>query len=601
MEKKNYNILQNMLYVLKGVWQYNKVLMLLLVISAVFGALSQFIWIIIPKLVIGQIELEAIWQSFMSMIFILLGLLLLFSGLNTYANYHMGWRFSYVSMKYILKLNRQKNTMDYEFLESPEILDQSQLADRGAYGIEGMLKSISATSVVSVKILLSITIISTLNPLLVGLVIILSAAYYIVLNLTIKSDKLNSWDKLAPFWRKIWYTKHVNINFEYAKDTRLYAMDDFLMDKQRDINQTAHKLIMNSKIRWIRFGIFYNSISMILELVLYIVLIYYALHKGLTISNFALYFASIKSFSASLDGVLYSMAVISDQSRRINDYRSFTEYEMTKPAATRNISEIMDYCFKFVNVSFRYPGQEKYALKNLNITIDPKTRLAVVGLNGAGKTTFIKLLLRLYEPTEGRILLDGIDINEFDKEEYYTLFAPLFQNIELFAFPLSENVSMKTPAATDKKKAHDVLWLAGLKDKLKSLKKGVDTELLKILYDDGIDLSGGEKQKLALARAMYKDAPVIVLDEPTSALDALAEYHLYQNFDKIIHNKTAVYISHRLSSTRFCDAIAMFDNGCMIEYGTHDELIKRSGSYKNMFDIQASYYQEEKEDCIDEQ
>ena len=254
------------------------------------------------------------------------------------------------------------------------------------------------------------------------------------------------------------------------------------------------------------------------------------------------------------------------------------------------------YEFKFENVSFRYPKADVYALKNMNITLEAGKRLAVVGLNGAGKSTFIKLLLRLYEPTEGRILLNGTDIRSYSRADYYRIFSAVFQDVNLFAYPLSENISMSTPEETDRKKAEICIRNAGMGEKLDSLSKGIDTEILKVIYEDGIDLSGGEKQKLALARALYKDAPVVVLDEPTAALDALAEAELYENFDKLIGKKTAVYISHRLSSTGFCDAVAMFKDGEMIEYGTHESLLKAGGAYSEMFRMQARYYVEGGED-----
>ncbi|MDE6745842.1 MAG: ABC transporter ATP-binding protein/permease, partial [Oscillospiraceae bacterium] len=227
-------------------------------------------------------------------------------------------------------------------------------------------------------------------------------------------------------------------------------------------------------------------------------------------------------------------------------------------------------------------------------------KLAVVGLNGAGKTTFIKLLLRLYDVTEGRILLNGTDIRSFDRAEYFKMFAPAFQDVTVFAFPMSENVSMSEPFNTDKDRAEKMLRSAGLGEKIDSLEKGVDTELLKVLYDDGVDLSGGEKQKLALARALYKDSKIIVLDEPTAALDALAEYRLYQSFDGMIGKKTAVYISHRLSSTRFCDRVAMFAKGEMVETGTHEELMELDGEYAEMFRVQAQYYVEDKDIIVSE-
>ena len=220
-------------------------------------------------------------------------------------------------------------------------------------------------------------------------------------------------------------------------------------------------------------------------------------------------------------------------------------------------------------------------------------KLAVVGLNGAGKSTFIKLLLRLYEPTKGRILLNGKDISLYDRSEYYKLFSPVFQDVWMFAFPLKSNVSMKDVEDTDDASVIRCLNDSGMDETVKELKKGIDTEVLKIVDDDGVDFSGGEKQKIALARALYKNGPVVVLDEPTAALDALAEAELYENFDKMIENRTAVYISHRLSSTRFCDHVAMFVDGEMKEYGTHDSLLNAGGAYSEMFNVQAAYYVEE--------
>ncbi|MBP3579364.1 MAG: ABC transporter ATP-binding protein, partial [Lachnospiraceae bacterium] len=181
---------------------------------------------------------------------------------------------------------------------------------------------------------------------------------------------------------------------------------------------------------------------------------------------------------------------------------------------------------------------------------------------------------------------------------YYKLFAPVFQNVELFAFPMAENVSMQSPENTDKVLARTCVDMAGMKEKVDGLEHGIDTELLKVVHEDGVDLSGGEKQKLALARALYKNAPVIVLDEPTAALDSLAEYELYQNFDKMIQEKSAVYISHRLSSTRFCDVIAMFVAGEMVEYGTHEELLAKGGAYAEIFEVQAQYYESGEEEEV---
>ena len=269
------------------------------------------------------------------------------------------------------------------------------------------------------------------------------------------------------------------------------------------------------------------------------------------------------------------------------------ELDIIKKEDTIPLPKADAYVIEFKDVSYKYLKAEKYALRHLNLKINAGERLAVVGLNGAGKTTMIKLLLRLYDPTEGVITLNGVDIKKYDREEYYKLFAPVFQDVETFAFPIAENVSMKTGADTDKDRVVKALDEAGLKEKIEGLKKGIDTYITNIVEDDGIDLSGGEKQKLALARALYKDADVVVLDEPTSALDAIAEQQLYERFDRMIGKKSAVYISHRLASTRFCDNIAMFKDGEMIEYGSFDELMSKNGEYANMFNIQAKYYNED--------
>lgn len=203
--------------------------------------------------------------------------------------------------------------------------------------------------------------------------------------------------------------------------------------------------------------------------------------------------------------------------------------------------------------------------------------------------------MRLYEPTEGRILLNGVDIKQFDRESYFNIFAPVFQNIEIFAFPVWQNISMKSDNETDRDKVMETLKRSDLDEKINRYENKIDTTLLRIIDPDGVDFSGGERQRLAMARALYSDRAVLVLDEPTAALDALAEDKMYQEFNEMVKGKTAIFISHRLSSTRFCDKIVMFEDGKIIEEGTHDELMKTGGKYSDMFQIQAQYYKSEKE------
>ncbi|NMB30731.1 MAG: ABC transporter ATP-binding protein [Clostridiales bacterium] len=423
---------------------------------------------------------------------------------------------------------------------------------------------------------------------------------FLVIDRTKKIDKKLVWDELAPYWRKSYYIECTTSDFEIAKDIRMFSMGKWLMQKFKEIQEFMHSKIVKSRKLWIRAHTTNHFIFLIQQGILYAWLVYGVLYRDVTIGNFTLYLGTVTVFYGTLTDSLNNIADIRHQSREVNDFRTFMEYpEPNTNKKTIPIPVTDTYEFKFEDVSFRYINADKFALKGLNLTVTAGERLAVVGLNGAGKTTFIKLLCGLYRPTQGRILLNGIDVNNFDKVEYFKLFAPVFQDINLFAFPVAENISMRTalqPAdKTDDDLVYESLQLAGISDKIDSLPKGTKSHVLKVLHDDGVDFSGGERQKIALARALYKNSPVVILDEPTSALDALAEYKLYQDFDKLISDKTAVYISHRLSSTRFCNNIAMFADGELIEYGTHHDLIQSGGPYSDMFAVQSQYYKDGKE------
>lgn len=243
---------------------------------------------------------------------------------------------------------------------------------------------------------------------------------------------------------------------------------------------------------------------------------------------------------------------------------------------------------QFKNVSFKYPKSEIYALKDINIKINNSEHLAVVGRNGSGKTTFIKLLCRLYDVTEGEILINGTNIKEYTKESLMNLYSVVFQDFQMFSLPLSKNISAK--GEYDKDRLFDALEQANIKDRVLKMPKKENTCLYKNVDKDGVEISGGEAQKLALARALYKDAPVVVLDEPTAALDPIAENEIYSRFNSFVQNKTAIYISHRLSSCTFCDRIAVFDNAKLVENGTHQELLNLNGKYTDLWNAQAEYY-----------
>jgi ATP-binding cassette subfamily C protein len=305
-----------------------------------------------------------------------------------------------------------------------------------------------------------------------------------------------------------------------------------------------------------------------------------------------MYFAAIAGFAEWINRLIGDVAHIRAQNLDVCDFRKFIEQSEEETSDSLPLP-MGPYEIEFRGVSFRYPGSDIDIYKKLNLKIPMGQRLAIVGHNGAGKTTFVKLLCRLYDVTEGEILLNGINIKCFNKEEYLRLFSAVFQEIKILAFSAGENIALEEKENIDTDRLNQALEQAGVAEKIASLANGADTSLLKFLDDEGVELSGGENQKISIARALYKDGPILVLDEPTAALDALAEYQTYLNFNQMVGQKTAIYISHRLASTIFCDTIAMFEQGEIIEYGSHAELLAKQGKYWDMFETQAKYYKVE--------
>lgn len=608
-EKENplhteYGILSNSVYILGKIKKYCPKLLALMAVGVVTNSLMQYMWSIIGKFVLDIVEQQA--NSPEKDIAPLIKLLIITTAveivsmiINTVTDNKRWYNAIGVRMHVITERAEKTLSMNYQTLERPDILDMESKAEEATggnnNGVEGLIHSVYSLGVQLFVMVTTFSVVAALDWRLVLIIAALSVVQFLFFRYTVKKDRKEVWDRLAPVWRRIHYMERTTQDFDYAKDVRLFGMKDWLSDKQHEILGEKQERMMRSRNLWIYNSTFAHGMTLISTAVVYGVLIYSFLGGGISIGDFTLYIGFATTFTSAMTGLLNSMGGYKQCSLQVDNFRSYMDLEPDDESDCIPVPESDKYIFEFKNVSFKYSGQENYALKNLNLTLEPGKRLAVVGLNGAGKTTFIKLLLRLYDVTEGEILLNGTDIRRFKRNEYYRLFSPVFQNVEIFAFPMNENVSMGRPEDTDKKRAEECLVKAGMAEKLASLEKGADTELLKVIYDDGVDLSGGEKQKLALARALYKDAPVIVLDEPTAALDALAEYNLYKSFDEIIGDKSAVYISHRLSSTRFCDSIAMFKAGEMVEYGTHDELLAKKGAYAEMFEIQAQYYKEGKD------
>lgn len=376
-----------------------------------------------------------------------------------------------------------------------------------------------------------------------------------------------------------------------GKDIRLYDMGEFLADSYVQLDKTFWESNLKNSYKKAAWGVPVTILNNIFKFGIYAVLIYAALLGDVTVGSIAKYVSCILLLSGTLIDAVRMVQVAFDNNHYLKRYFSYFDIpnNMYKGSLTVEKRDDNEYNVEFRNVSFKYPNTEAYALRNVNLKFKIGEKLAIVGMNGSGKTTFIKLLCRLYDPTEGEILLNGVNIQKYDYDEYMSVFSIVFQDFTLFNFKLGEVVA--SSKVFDEEKVRECLIKANFGDRLAEMPDGVNTYLYKGYDQSGIEISGGEAQKIALARALYKDSPFILLDEPTAALDPISEYEVYSNFNSISGDKTTVYISHRLASCRFCDKIAVFDNGQIVQVGNHDTLVAdANGKYSELWHAQAQYY-----------
>lgn len=379
-------------------------------------------------------------------------------------------------------------------------------------------------------------------------------------------------------------------NYEKGKDVRMYDIAHTISEKYEqdvcDMMDTSFRIRKQLGKRE-----FMNRCSSAVYMIASYVYVGVKAGLGLvSIGSVARYVGAFTKFSAALGNIVNTYAAISIRARYLAYFEEFMsikneKYEGSLPVEKRDDNE---YEFEFRDVSFSYPNSVEPVLRHVSLKLKVGKKMSLVGPNGAGKTTFIKLLCRLYDPTEGQILLNGVDIRYYDYDEYIRLFSVVFQDYKLFSFSIAENVAVSKEY--DEKKVRECLEKAGFAERLGTMERDIRTSLYK-LEEDGVGISGGEAQKIAIARALYKDSPLVILDEPTSALDPVSEYEIYRSFDKLVGEKTAIYISHRMSSCRFCNQILVFDGGRIVQQGSHEELLKEEGGlYFRMWNAQAQYY-----------
>lgn len=386
-------------------------------------------------------------------------------------------------------------------------------------------------------------------------------------------------------------------NTSMAKDVRMFDMDNWLsklrdniIGKITDFNIKKGKV--TSRVEKIGF-----LISMLCDMTVYIYLINKAVQGSITAGEFVMYFGAVAGFSSFVGNIIHDMLELGNAAKKADDIRKYFDLpdeQMDDGEGTKELKIPLEIEFRDVSFSYKSDDEDRENLKifeHFNLKINSGEKIALVGVNGVGKTTLVKLLTGMYEPDEGCILINGIDRNRFARSEFYKLFSVVFQEYFILPFKISENVSLKRAVDADDEKVLDALEKAGLKQYFDSRNITPERYITKSMHKNGIELSGGQNQRLLLARALYKDAPVLVLDEPTAALDPIAESEIYNSYVKYTDKKTAIFISHRFASTRFSDRIIMLEKGKVIEQGTHEELMQMNGRYAQMFEVQSSYYE----------
>ena len=494
--------------------------------------------------------------------------------------------------------------IDYQAFESSKgqkKMDDACLFCYGGndYGVEGFLKS-NIDTFVSLGGMLIYGIIIGKSSLFILLVLVILTAVTAYANYLAarRGDRIHE----KEYWKneeEFNYLKKETIASANGKDIRLYRMSGWFMDSFSKLIDNAVRITDKEQTGILEAGIVEKLLASVRDGGVYAYFIYSMAVGDMGLSTFLLYIGLVAGFGNLMSGFFGGLTEVFKNNRSINKYRDFLEYGVIDESGrTEHVKKDIPHEIRLENVSFRYEGESEDTIKNLSLTIKSGEKLALVGMNGAGKTTLIKLICGLYTPSSGHIYLDGVDMRKIAKKEYFQEFSVVFQDVFAFSFSLADNVACRDTEDTDGKKLWEVLGKADLADKVHSLEKGAFTMMNKDLDESGVTLSGGEMQRLMLARALYKNAPVVILDEPTAALDPIAESNMYEKYNELTTGKTSIFISHRLSSTRFCDRILFMEKGRIIEEGSHELLMEKQGAYANMYEVQAHYYQKniDKED-----
>ena len=597
-KKPKYNMLQNIWWMVKIAWKVRVRVLVFVVLMATLEVLYNLTQLYIAPEILRRVEEQVALDELLGTIGIFTVALFLIMGLKEYISEIAGFPWVDVRSYIIGKIARKCNVTSYPNNYKTDFIklrDRAYLACNGNREateyiwttLTNLLKNIGGFAVY-------LTILSDLDVWMIGLILFTCIAGFFV------SLYVNTWryahrDEEDKIYAQKLYIRGSAESLTLAKDIRIFGLQNWL----NDLNTNIHDIYRDFRFRFERKLILGDVTEAVLTIarngIAYVYLIHLTLEKNLSISEFLLYFTAVSTFTMWVTGILQELTKLHQESIDISCVREFLEYPESFAFEEGNgIPEADGYELKLENVSFRYPEAETDTIHNLNLTMRPGEKLAIVGLNGAGKTTLVKLLCGLLDPTEGRVLLNGQDIRQFNRREYYGLFSAVFQEFSVLDVTIAENIAQNNEDI-DIEKVWNCIEKAGLTATIKEFSQGLETHVGKDVYLDGVLFSGGQTQRLMLARALYKDGPILLLDEPTAALDPIAENDIYMKYNAMTEGKTAMFISHRLASTRFCDRIIFVADGCILEEGTHEGLLAKKGAYAELFEIQSRYYQEGRE------
>ncbi len=598
--KKKYNYFSNLKFMLKEHWNFDKSYVLLQIGLTPLGAVSSVVAAYLPKIVLDCVESKTAAYELLLKVGLLSAVLIVFGVLNNvmYNKSYQGRMLTRDIMLHKLVCNKVMS-MDYNnytYNETRVLREKAWNAIHGWDGSVARFIELNATLASSVFGFSAFTaIIVDCNPWFIPILILcygISMAGWMIFQKW--KDKMK--DKVAEIFLRLHYVTYRSKDFSNAKDVRIYNMSDFLMRKiDKHLEDANGWNILRNNGHYIncmledvfKFGVSLGA---------YIYLIYLKLNSEMTLGDFSLYFGAITGFGQWLARLVDSVSEIISGAHNVSDFRSFIDIEdkmntgkgQKLPSGKELPCEI-----ELINLTFSYDESEKPSVDNISLKINQGEKIAIVGVNGAGKSTLVKLMCGLFVPQKGQILINGIDSRLFNRDEYYKLFSTLFQDCALLPATVAKNIALCEENKIDRGRLCECMRLAGILDKVESLPQKENTLLVREVHEGAVAFSGGELQRLLLARALYKDAPIIILDEPTAALDPIAENDMYLKYSKLTKDKTAIYISHRLSSTRFCDRIILLDDAKIAEMGTHEELLALGGKYAEMFETQSRYYREE--------